>query len=310
MGGRPYIRGSETMIRSMTGYSRLRREETDFSLSVAVKSTNHRFLDLQVRLPLELESLEPAVRRAVKDRVTRGHVEVTVGMEGQGAAELHIDERLLSAYAGACKKLREQYGFGGPPDPVALLRIPGIVAATNGAIPAPELERIQKAVEAATGAAVDQLNEMRSREGQALERDLRRRLAHLAELAHAIEAHAGRVPQLYQRRLETRVRELAAGVDIDPARVAQEVAHLASHSDITEELTRFQSHLDQAAHLLDGSSEVGKKLDFLLQELNREANTALSKTTDVPEVGIEIGRAAIEMKTEIEKLREQAQNIE
>lgn len=297
------------MIRSMTGYSRLRREETDFSLTVAVKSTNHRFLDVQVRLPIELESLEPVVRRLIKDRVTRGHVEIGVALEGAGAAELHIDERLLGAYAEACQKLRDRYGFGGTPDPVALLRIPGIVAA-NGAISSGVLERIQKALESAAAEALEQLNQMRGREGAALERDLRERLARLGELAKSVASHAARVPQLYQRRLETRVRELAAGVDIDPARVAQEVAHLASHSDITEELTRLSSHLDQVAHLLDQSSEVGKKLDFLLQELNREANTVLSKTTDVPEVGIEIGRAAIEMKTEIEKLREQAQNIE
>ena len=119
-----------------------------------------------------------------------------------------------------------------------------------------------------------------------------------------------RVTELYQRRLEVRLRDMLGSVELDPARLAQEVAYLASHSDITEELTRFRSHLDQAARLLQESSEVGKKLDFLLQEMNREANTLLSKTTDVPGVGLEIARQAIEMKTEVEKLREQAQNIE
>src|SRR5579864_771868 len=122
------------MIRSMTGYSRRRREEADLSLAVGIKSTNHRSLDLQVRLPVELEALDPVVRRLVKDRVTRGHVEVTVSVEGAGAGDLHIDETLLAAYAHACQKLRDQYGFSSPPDPVALLRVPGIVAAANGAI--------------------------------------------------------------------------------------------------------------------------------------------------------------------------------
>jgi uncharacterized protein (TIGR00255 family) len=298
------------MIRSMTGYSRRQREEADLSLSVGIKSTNHRFLDLQVRLPVELESLEPAVRRLVKDHVTRGHVEVTVSVEGAGSGELHIDEKLLGAYARACQKLREEYGFSSLPDPVALLRIPGIVAGANGAVPNEAMERIGKALESLTAETLERLNEMRAKEGTALESDLRRRLERLRGLCEGVTRLAERVPQLYQRRLEARVRDMLGGVELDPSRVAQEVAHLASHSDITEELTRFGSHLDQALHLLDESSEVGKKLDFLLQELNREANTALSKTTDVPEVGLEIARQAIEMKTEIEKLREQAQNIE
>src|SRR5579864_6381865 len=115
------------MIRSMTGYSRRRREEADLSVAVGIKSTNHRSLDLQVRLPVELEPLDPLVRRLVKDRVTRGHVEVTVSVEGAGTAELHVDEKLLAAYANACQKLRDQYGFSAMPDPVALLRIPGMV---------------------------------------------------------------------------------------------------------------------------------------------------------------------------------------
>ena len=139
---------------------------------------------------------------------------------------------------------------------------------------------------------------------------MRSRLDRLQELARDVATLSDRVSQLYQGRLESRLRDMLASVEVDPTRLAQEVAYLASHSDITEELTRFRSHLEQAARLLEESSEVGKKLDFLLQEMNREANTVLSKTTDVPEVGLEIARHAIEMKTEIEKLREQAQNIE
>lgn len=298
------------MIRSMTGYSRRRREGQEFSLSVGIKSTNHRFLDLQLRLPVELEPFDPLVRRLVKDRVTRGHVEVTVGVEGAGTAELHVDEKLLAAYAHACQKLRDQYGFSALGDPVALLRIPGMVGGSNGALTPEALERIQQVLESLTIETLEHLNQMRAREGAALEQDLRKRLEHLRSLSDAVTQLAARGPQLYQRRLEARLREMLAGAELDRGRVAQEVAYLASHSDITEELTRFRSHLDQTAQLLDESSEVGKKLDFLLQELNREANTVLSKTTDVPEVGLEIARQAIEMKTEIEKLREQAQNIE
>jgi uncharacterized protein (TIGR00255 family) len=151
---------------------------------------------------------------------------------------------------------------------------------------------------------------MRAREGEALERDLRDRLSRLEELCGGIETLSKRFGLLYQQRLEKRVNEISGAVGVDSGRLAQEIAYLVSRSDIAEELTRFRSHLEQCRHLLNEGAEAGKKLDFLLQELNREANTLLSKTTDVPEVGLEVGRQAIEMKTEIEKLREQAQNIE
>lgn len=298
------------MIRSMTGYSKVRAEEAGFSLSVVVKSMNHRFLDLQVRLPAALESFDPGLRRLVKEHVARGHVEVAVGLEQTGAGELRLDRKLLEAYVSALQELRAMFGFTAEPDTVALLRIPGLVATGNGEISAEGLARIQEVLERAAVESLERLNEMRAREGKTLEQDLRSRLERLRTLAEAIGRLAETVPRHYQMRLEKRIREMLGSVGLDAARLAQEVAYLASHSDVTEELTRFRSHLDQAKQLLDESSEIGKKLDFLLQELNREANTLLSKTTDVPEVGLEISRHAIEMKTEIEKLREQVQNIE
>ena len=187
--------------------------------------------------------------------------------------------------------------------------------AGNGAITPDEFDCIQQGVERSVTEVLARLNEMRASEGEALERDLRNRLTRLGELTGSIEKLTQGISRLYQRRLESRLRELlpreaAGAVSLDSARLAQEVAYLASRSDIEEELTRFRSHLDQTSDLLEKSTEAGKKLDFLLQEMNREANTLLSKTTDVPEVGLEIGRHAIEMKTEIEKMREQSQNIE
>ncbi len=298
------------MIRSMTGYSRNHSEEADFSLSVRIKSTNHRYLDLQLRLPATLEALEPALRRLVKARVARGHVEVMVSLERAGSGELQLDRTLLEAYVATCQKLRSEFGFTSEPDLVALLRIPGVVAESNGEISGQALEPIQQVLERVAGETLEGLNEMRAREGEALERDLRDRLARLGTLSEGIDKLAHRIADLYHHRLENRVREMLGTVEMDASRLAQEVVYLALRSDIAEELTRFRSHMDQANHLLDESSEVGKKLDFLLQEMNREANTLLSKTTDVPEVGLEIARQAIEMKTEIEKLREQAQNVE
>jgi len=161
-----------------------------------------------------------------------------------------------------------------------------------------------------TTAALESLNTMRAREGQDLESDLRNRLGRLDSLAESVATLAERLPKLYKHRLESRLRELMGSTELDGARLAEEVAYLASRSDTTEELIRFRSHITQVNQLITGSAEVGKKLDFLLQEMNREANTLLSKTTDLPEVGLEVAHLAIEMKSEVEKLREQAQNIE
>jgi uncharacterized protein (TIGR00255 family) len=301
------------MLRSMTGYSRVQHEEPDFVLVVSVKSTNHRFLDLQLRLPSGLDSLEPQLRGLIKEQIARGHVEVQVTVDRGGQAGLELDRQLLGAYVGAVQELRREFGYKSEPDLVALLRIPGIVASINGAVPEELLSRIRNVLGSATCTALDRLSEMRAREGESLERDVRARLERLTALASHVERLAQDAPVVYRRRLERRLQEMlgpSSRVEVDPGRLAQEVAFLASRSDIAEELTRFRSHLDQIQRLLGAGPEIGKKLDFLLQEMNREANTMLSKTTDVPEVGVEITQQAIEMKAEIEKLREQAQNIE
>jgi uncharacterized protein (TIGR00255 family) len=298
------------MIRSMTGYSRVEAKQGDFALSVSIKSANHRFLDLQLRLSPGLEPLESAVRRLAKEHITRGHVEIQVILEKAGTAALQLDRQLLHAYVTALKQLRGEFGFTAEPDLVALLRVPGIVTNSEAVLSAEQAQCLREALEQATRQALTGLNEMRSREGEALGRDIRARLERLAALAQSVSQLAEDVPALYRRRLDKRLQELLGSVELDRVRLAQEVAFLASRSDITEELTRFRSHLGQAQCLLEESSEVGKKLDFLLQEMNREANTLLAKTTDVPEVGLEISRQAVEIKAEIEKLREQAQNIE
>lgn len=302
------------MICSMTGYSMVRVEEPEYSLAVSIKSINHRFLDLQMRLPPGFDAFEPMVRRLVKEHMSRGHVEVTVGLERAARGELQLNRSLLEAYLADCERLRSQFGYTSDPDLVALLRVPGIVEGANGALSPGELDRFRPVLETAVAEALRRLNEMRAQEGVALERDLRSRLERLERLRDEIEANARRVPQLYRKRLEARLRELLEGAagagELDSGRLHQEVAYLASRSDVTEELTRLRSHLEQTERLLGESSEVGKKLDFLLQEMNREANTVLSKTTDVPEVGPLMARLALDMKAEIEKLREQTQNIE
>ena len=298
------------MIRSMTGYSRVETEQNGFALTVSIRGTNHRFLDPQLRLPSSLESLEPVVRRLLKERVARGHVEISIGLAGAGATELELDRNLLGAYFKGYQSLKAEFGTAADPDLIALLRVPGVVLSGNGSMPEEELDHIRQMLENALTQALEQLNAMREREGEALKRDLVTRLGRLDSLRRSVSHLADRAPQYYKQRLESRIRDLSSSAELDSGRLAQEVAYLASRSDIAEELTRFRSHLDQIRELMAEQSEVGKKLDFLLQEMNREANTLLSKTTDVPEVGLEITRQAIEMKTEIEKLREQAQNIE
>jgi uncharacterized protein (TIGR00255 family) len=302
------------MIRSMTGYSTARIEEPGYSVSASVKSTNHRYLDMQLRYPSGLEALEPKLRNLVKGEVARGHLEVTVSLERPGTAALRINRGMLEAYVAAFRELRSEFGQSSDPDLMALLRVPGMIAATNGEFQTEDMERIAASLTKVVTDALARLNEMRAREGASLEKDLRERFARLESLAGGIESLARNVPGFYQKKLQARVQELLqelpGGANVDAGRLAQEVAYMASRSDITEELTRFRSHLKQTGQLLDAGLEVGKKLDFILQEMNREANTLLSKTTDVPEVGLEIARQAIEMKSEIEKLREQGQNIE
>ncbi|MFZ0961533.1 MAG: YicC/YloC family endoribonuclease [Terriglobia bacterium] len=298
------------MIRSMTGYSRVEAEEAGIALTVSIRGTNHRFLDPQLRLPSNLEAFEPLVRRLLKEHVLRGHVEISVGLNGSGAGEFEVDRKLLAGYLKGYQTLKREFGAAAEPDLMALLRVPGLVVSGTGELAPEKLGLIGPVLERTMAEALAKLNEMRAREGESLERDLLARLARLETLRASVSRLAEKAPQCYRQRLEGRIRDLAGSVEMDSGRLAQEVAYLASRSDIAEELTRFQSHLHQIRQLLAETSEVGKKLDFLLQEMNREANTLLSKTTDVPEVGLEITRQAIEMKTEIEKLREQALNIE
>ena len=302
--------GRDDMIRSMTGYSKVQAEEGGYSIAVSIRGTNHRFLDVQLRFPSVLESMDPLLRRLIKNHITRGHVEVTVNFDHCGNAGLVVDRKLLAAYVAAYQTLREEFGCSSDPDLVALLRVPGLATGGNGDLSTEELDRVRVLVERVATDALLSLNEMRGREGEDLGRDLKARLARLEMLAEEVTKMAERLPKLYQHRLESRLRDLMGSTELDGARLAAEVAYLASRSDTTEELTRFRSHVTQVKQLLAQSPEVGKKLDFLLQEMNREANTLLSKTTDLPEVGLEVAHLAIEMKSEIEKLREQAQNIE
>ncbi|HLI35091.1 MAG TPA: YicC/YloC family endoribonuclease [Terriglobia bacterium] len=297
------------MIYSMTGYGMSRTENERFSISINLKSTNHRFLDVQMRLPAALDSVEPNIRRILKNHIQRGHIEMTVNLERLNEADLRLNRELLEAYLKTCEALNKEFGFSSQPDLVALLRVPGVLMGGSD-LSEDDLGNAQQVLEKALLDAIERLNEMRQREGETLARDFENRLAHLQELGVKLNDLSTRMAPAFRERLERRIKELTQGQELDPLRLTQEVTALALRSDITEEVTRFQSHVGQARRLLKTGEDVGKKLDFLLQEMNREANTMLAKTTGVPEAGVEIANCAIEMKVEIEKLREQAQNIE
>ncbi|HKO04266.1 MAG TPA: YicC/YloC family endoribonuclease [Candidatus Acidoferrales bacterium] len=296
-------------IRSMTGYAQARAEENGLALRVSVRSVNHRFLDLHVRLPEGWEPLEPRLRQRVRQHVRRGHVDVTLRVEPSGPAAVQVNHPLAAAYARAAQELSREFSMPPSVDFVALFRLPGVV--TGAGVPTEEeVERAAALAGRCLDEALARLDEMRATEGAALAAEMRGRLASIASHAKEIEALAATLRPEYARRLGERLAELLANTSMDPARLAQEAALLAERSDISEEVTRLRSHLQQFDALLESDPEAGKKLDFLLQEMQRESNTMLSKTPGVESQGLAITDLALEVKAEVERLREQMQNVE
>jgi uncharacterized protein (TIGR00255 family) len=260
-------------------------------------------------LPEGFDALEPDIRRIVRERVRRGHVDVKLYCEPAGPAAVGIHRDVAAEYLKAAESLRQQFKMQAEPDIAAILRLPGVIAAPVGSVEE-GFEAVSALVTQCLHEALGRLNDMRESEGRHLAEELSQGLQKLTSLTEEIEPLAALARPAYARRLESRMRELLGDVIIDPARLAQEAAIQAERGDTSEELARLRSHVKQFASLLLGSGETGKKLDFLLQEMQREANTLLSKTPGNEEGGIEITQLALEVKSEIEKLREQVQNIE
>lgn len=293
-------------IRSMTGFAQVRGqadEQRAFTLSL--KSVNHRFLDLHLRLPPESDALEMKIRRVVKEKLARGHIDVMLSLEqGQGTS-LALNRQLAAAYVRAFRDGAQEFGLGGEPDLNAIFRLPGALQeygmGSNGAFDVAVLEKLEE--------AIARLDQMRAEEGKAIERELRDRLGKLRAAAEEVDSMRGLVLRAYMDRLQSRLQELT-GVQVSQERLLQEAALLAERSDIQEEVVRMETHIEQFLALLDQGNEVGKKLDFLLQEMGREANTLLSKTSGVAGEALKITQYGLSMKAEIEKLREQVQNVE
>ena len=289
----------------MTGYGKGMVAGDDFSVSVDLKTVNNRFLDIHLRVGSELASLEPSIKKRITSRLSRGRVDVTVSMERVAQIAYEINRPLIAGYVNALKQLQQDFNIGGELDINAIARIPGAVQPARNGID----DRITGALEQALDQALDELEKMREQEGDALKKELRERVQKIETLVPIIESSAAGLADAYRLRLQKRIGELlnrgGQVIEIDPVRLAQEVAYLADRSDVSEEMVRLRSHLAQFQEALDASGDAGKMLDFLLQELNREANTTLSKSTDLA-----IKEAGLAIKAEVEKLREQVQNVE
>jgi uncharacterized protein (TIGR00255 family) len=293
-------------IRSMTGFAQVKSQAHEgVSFTLSLKSVNHRFLDPQLRLPPETEELEMKLRRMLKERLARGHVEVTLVVERRDGEGFGFNRELVGGYVAAFRKAAAEFGAPGEPDLNAVFRMPGALgeaAALDGDFEAAVLAAMEKAIE--------RLNLMREQEGHGTETELRRRLKHLEDATAEVATLRAVATRALMDKIRARMKELLENASQDEDRIMQEAALLAERSDIQEELVRLQTHIEHFRKLLDRGGEVGKKLDFLLQELNREANTLLSKTNGVTGEALRITELGLQMKSEIEKCREQVQNLE
>jgi uncharacterized protein (TIGR00255 family) len=302
----------------MTGFARTSgRVSESLGFTLSLKSVNHRFLDLHMRLPGGTEALEMQLRRLLKQKLVRGHVEVTLNLDRGQKTEATYDAALVETYLAAFRNAAAQHDLMGEPDLNAILRLPGVLngdsrgydrgSADRGS--EEEASALEAAVIAELPALVDALNVMRAQEGSALAAELAAGLDRLRKLVDEAAELREDVQQAYFERISQRLTGMLEG-SFDRDRVLQEAAVLAERSDVDEEVTRLRTHIDHFRSLVENGGEIGKKLDFLLQEMNREANTLLSKTGGVAGNGPRITALGLGMKSEIEKAREQVQNLE
>jgi len=293
------------LVKSMTGYGRGESSEGGFGLIVELRALNHRYLDLVIRMPKELSSFEDTVRKQIKEELFRGRIEVYVTIQEtvHTARSVKIDENLAKAYLEAFQALRESLSLDEEKwTASSLASLPDVLQINKNEI---EPERVSSVLKSGLEEALIRLNLQRKREGERLEVDIARRIEIVKEMVHNMKDKSPQVLKDYQKRLDNRLRELHNCSDYDKQRFFTEVAFFAERSNIDEELVRLQSHLHTFKEDLSKDDGLGRKLDFLAQEINREINTIASKSND-----LEISRMVVESKSEMEKIREQIQNIE
>ena len=292
-------------MKSMTGFGRGSVAESNFAISVELKTVNNRFLDVNLRLSSELQPLENVIKRLIGARLTRGRVEVNLQYDRTEDVEYELNRPLIKGYLAAMKEMQDEFSLTGEPDLNVIARLPNVVKPKNEA-PA---EDFLTAVEYVFGLALDDLEKMRIKEGSLLETELESRLKEIENRLPAIEGQSESVADEYRQRLTKRIGDMLAKsdsqIEIDQARLAQEVAYLAEKADISEEIARLRTHIEHFRSIVKDDRDVGKRLDFLTQELNREANTITSKTNSMA-----VKENALAVKSGIEKIREQVQNVE
>ncbi len=293
-------------LRSMTGFAQVKGQVSpELGFTLSLKSVNHRFLDVHFRLPADSDVLEMKLRRLLKEKLARGHLELSLNLERGGGESLSLNRQIVGGYIQAFRAAAAEFGLAAEPDLNAIMRIPGALDAAalpaDGAVEASVLGKVEEVLE--------RLNQMREEEGRGIERELRDRMEHVQQAGKEIEKHRHAVLQGYVGRLKNRMQELI-GTQAEPERILQEAALLVDRSDIQEELVRLDTHVKHFLSQLDQKGEVGKKLDFLLQEMNREANTLLSKTSGLAGEALDITQMGLAIKADIEKAREQVQNVE
>ncbi len=289
----------------MTGFGRGAVSKENFAVSVEIKTVNNRFLDLNLRLANELQNLEANLKRAIQTRLSRGRVDVFVNYERTSEIVYEINRPLIAGYISALKQMQAEFSLSGEPDFNYIARLPNALQPKTEDLS----EEFSNGIETAINLALDELEKMRETEGESLKNDLENLLSEIETHLPKIESESGNVADEYRQKLTKRIENLLAKsdaqIELDQSRLAQEVAYLADKSDIAEEITRLKSHIEQFRGIMDEEKEIGKRLDFLTQELNREANTIASKTNNLT-----VKESALQIKSAIEKIREQIQNVE
>ena len=292
-------------MKSMTGFGRGAVTEQTFAVTVELKTVNNRFLDISLRLSSEMHLLEATIKRLIGNRLSRGRVEVNLQYDRIDEINYELNRPLITGFLSVMKRMQEEFSLSGEPDINVIARLPNVVLPKKDDL----TEDFVIGLERAVNFALDDLEKMRANEGEMLKNELDFRLAQIVNRLPVIEVESGNVMEEYRQRLTKRIGEMLAKsdsqIEIDQSRLAQEIAYLADRSDISEELSRLKSHIEQFRKIMNEETEVGKRLDFLTQELNREANTVTSKTNNLT-----VKENALAIKSEIEKIREQVQNVE
>lgn len=292
-------------MRSMTGFGRGTVADDSFSISVELKTVNNRFLDISLRLPSELQSLETIIKKLIGSHISRGRVEVNLQYDRSRPAEFELNRPLIEGFLHAMKQMQTEFSLAGEPDLNVIARLPNVVITKKEEPSKAFLAAVEKAFDAAIG----DLQAMREKEGELLRGELLSLVGNIESRLPTIQGESESVGDEYGRRLMKRVNDMLSKTDsqteIDQARLAQEVAYLADRADISEEIARLKAHIEHFRGIVSEDNDVGKRLDFLTQELNREANTIASKTNNMT-----VKENALAIKSEIEKIREQVQNVE